>query len=137
MKKFCRAIYKKLFPPIPITEDENISRLIFSSRHLKNGMIKPAAFLPNPKDNKTSVFRKSLMTSEEYKQIKLMVSKLRQQRLKGAGVILAGDITSSSVDLQPEESEFKWHADIVSWPESKEEQKSIAQELANKCKAEI
>src|SRR6058998_62813 len=40
-----------------IADDEDLARYLTSSSQFNAVMVKPAAFLPNPKDRETSVFR--------------------------------------------------------------------------------
>jgi len=40
-----------------IADDEDLARYLTSSSQFNAIMVKPAAFLPNPKDRETSVFR--------------------------------------------------------------------------------
>jgi len=40
-----------------VVDDEDLARLLASSSLFNSVMVKPAAFMPNPKDGETSVFR--------------------------------------------------------------------------------
>ncbi len=114
----------------PISPNEELSRFIFSSKELTNsGVIKAVAFLPNS-SLKTSVFRKSRMSVEEYNEKKEVVAKVRAKPIKAVALISASSVLKANLQIEPEETEHKWHADLINWPENKEERKSIAQALA-------
>jgi len=111
---------------------EELSRFVFSSKHIKKqeGVVKAAAFLPNSK-GKTSIFRKSRMLPEEYENKKIVIAEKRELKLKAVALINASTVLNANLQIEPEESEHKWHADIISWPIDKDEQKLMAQVLAN------
>lgn len=114
-----------------ISPDEELSRFIFSSNELTNsGIIKAAAFLPNA-SLKTSVFRKSRMSPDEYNSKKAVVAKVRAKPIKAVALIRASSVLEAKLQINPEETEHRWHAGLINWPENKEERKSIAQILAN------
>lgn len=113
-----------------VSPDEELSRFIFSSKELtSNGVVKAAAFLPNS-SLKTSVFRKSRMSVEEYNEKKEVVARVRAKPIKAVALLSVSSVLETNLQIEPEETEHKWHADLINWPENKEERKSIAQALA-------
>ena len=124
--------------PAPMQSDEKLSRFIFEKRHLyADGRPKHNAFLP-ARDLKTSVFRKSRMSDHEYEYTQSVVATQRQakeprKKLVGAAIISVTSVREEKLEVEPEESDLKWHADIVGWPEEKQKQKLIAIELAKKA----
>jgi hypothetical protein len=123
--------------PEAISADEELSRFIFSSEHLNNNktIVKAAAFMPN-RNLKTSVFRKSRMSSDEYNHKKTDIAKLRNKELRAAVLIKVSSVLGASLQVEPEESEHKWHADLIGWSENKHEQKTMAQALAREASVE-
>lgn len=126
--------------PHPISDGEVLARFVFDKQHIRKSpslAIKPAAFLPNPKDMRTSVFRKDYMDESYYSAVMQKVSQARGGReIKATALVEATDVIAAGVKVTPEETEYKWHADIESWPEEKHERMRIAQELAAKSALE-
>ncbi|MDP3280934.1 MAG: hypothetical protein Q8M57_07800 [Nitrosomonas sp.] len=120
-----------------VSADEELSRFIFSSEYLNGNrtIIKAAAFMPN-RTLKTSVFRKNRMLPDEYISKKIEIANLRNKELKAVGLIKVSSVLSTDLQVEPEESDHKWHADLTGWPESKHEQKNIAQVLAKAASIE-
>lgn len=115
----------------PISRDEELARFIFSGKQLNNnGSVKAAAFLPSNSSLKTSVFRKSRMSLVEYNDKKIAVARAREKPIKAVALISVSSVFDAKLQVEPEETEHKWHADIINWPENKDERKSIAQALA-------
>ncbi len=121
-----------------VSSDEELSRFIFSSNHLTKDktVVKGAAFLPNS-SLKTSVFRKSRMSADEYDEKKGTIANLRGKSLKAAALIKVSSVLDSKLRVEPEEEEHRWHADLINWPVDKEERKSIAQDLAYAARVEV
>jgi len=95
-----------------------------------SGVVKQSAFLPYPR-TETSVFRKSRMSKKDYVGSKAYVSGIKGKSMKAVALIDVQCIAPSlGVSIEPEESDYPWHANIVGWPAKKHEQKSIAQQLA-------
>lgn len=49
--------------------------------------------------------------------------------LKAASINLVARKHHRPLELVPEESQYKWHADITNWPEEKARRTTIAKEL--------
>ena len=102
-------------------------------------MVKPAAYLPNPKNGQTSVFRHGVQPPERLWQ--LGNEHLAEGRsLHGAGILTAKDVRDASLNVQAEEPPH-FHANIINWPnfpddpeESKAKQKKAAIILASRSK---
>jgi len=147
IRKYWKNIFLEHSPIKTISSDEKcsesvaygeeLSRFVFSSKHIKKTerVVKAAAFLPNS-DRKTSVFRKSRMLPEEYENKKIVIAEKRDLTIKAVALINASIILNANLQIEPEESEHKWHADIIGWPLDKDEQKSIAQVLAHSARIE-
>lgn len=126
--------------PKDIQSRETLSRFIFEKSWIRQSeaKIKAEAFLPNPKESfTTSVFRKDFMSAEEYVNAKTTCELRRAPKSwKGTGLIEANDAIESGLKVEPEESEFKWHADLINWPTEKSAQMLIAKKIAEKAKVE-
>ena len=122
--------------PKIISSQEVIARYITSSHWFarSKNLVKPQAFMPPP-DFKLSVFRIDNLPEPEIWEIglKKVVSKMPQDKnLHGRADIQALNISNSNLQIDPDNKPRR-HANIIGWPELKEEQKSIAQELAAKA----
>ena len=119
-----------------ITAQEALTRFITSKRWYsrKKNVVKPQAFMPPP-NHRLSVFRIDNLTETEIWKIGFnkVISKMNPPRnLHGRANIMALNILENDLQIEPDNTPPR-HADIVGWPELKEEQKSIAQELAAKA----
>lgn len=109
---------------------EVLSRFIFSRSHfnLGQGRVKPGAFLPS-RDLETSVFRTVELGQEEIRRIGDMVGELSGRSLKAWAEVLAGVVFDLGLGVRPDNVPER-HAAIIGWPEQKDEQISLAQQLA-------
>ena len=119
---------------------ETIARYITSKRWYsrKKNIVKPQAFMPPP-IHRLSVFRIDNLSETEIWKIGFnkVISKMNPPRnLHGRADILALNILENNLQIEPDNIPPR-HADIVGWPELKEEQKSIAQELAAKASLKL
>ena len=119
-----------------ITAQEALARFITSKRWYsrEKNVVKPQAFMP-PRDLKLSVFRIDNLSEPEIWKIgfKKVIDKMNQPKnLHGRADIQALNILGISLQINPDNIPPR-HANIIGWPELKEERKSIAQELAAKA----
>jgi len=104
-------------------------------------MVKPAAFLPNPKDGETSVFRVGAENEEELWSLGEFAAG-ENRTLYGAAILRASDIRRVGLRIESHEPP-KRHAAIVDWPWQddrdlqKAEQKRLAIQLASAAGAPI
>ncbi|WP_126457164.1 hypothetical protein [Sulfuriflexus mobilis] len=125
---------------LTIAHREPISRYIFNKRHFRRlkGTVEYGAFLPNPKNNETSVFRVKGLSEDRIWNIGFNhVAKDRIESLKSRADILSTDISILSdnvLSVVKETSSHKLHANIVGWPSEDHEQIMLATELANESK---
>ena len=76
------------------------------------------------------------MSASSYIETKISAEKTRGMSLKKTATICLNSIRKAGLDAEPEESEHKWHADIINWSEDKAERKLQAIELAKCAKIE-
>jgi hypothetical protein len=119
-----------------IDGQETLARFITSKSGYSRGknVVKPQAFMP-PLDLRLSVFRINNLSEPEIWQIglKKIIDKMKIPRnLHGRADIKALNILENGLKINPDDTPPR-HANIIGWPELKEEQKSIAQELAAKA----
>lgn len=121
--------------PEQVGDDEDIARFLVQSRHFKADVVKPTAFLPNPKDRETSVSRHGPVPAEDLWAIGQAVAGTRT--LYGAAIIKAGAARESGLEVGAAEPPPR-HAVISGWPWSendreleKARQTKLAQHLAS------
>ena len=126
--------------PDQVEDGEDLARFLTSSSHYNSTMAKPAAFLPNPKNGETSVFRHGPEPLEELKAI-AQAEVGAERRIHGAAIVKASVIRDEMLDVQAKEPPLR-HADLIGWPWSendpdfgKAKQKELAAAIAQKASA--
>lgn len=124
--------------PEEIEGDEDIARFLTSSSHYNSIAVKPVAFLPNPKNGETSVFRHGAEPLDELKAI-AQKEVGQERKIHGAAIVKAEVICEAGVEVIAKEPPPR-HADIIGWPWKKEdrafgkaEQKEIAAFIAQRA----
>lgn len=123
--------------PEHVGDAEPLARFLTSSGHYNAEAPKPAAFLPNPKNGETSVFRQL----EELALLDAGRKYVGMERpLHGAAIVSAKDVREAELEAVAKEPPPR-HADIVGWPWAKDDpalgkaqQKEMAIKLAQKAK---
>ena len=118
------------FDQVPERE-ETLSRFIFSRSHFSpvGNRVKPHALLPHKDTLETSVFRTAGLERAEIRRIGDMAGAPKGHTLKAWGDIFAGAVFDVGLDVRPDNVPER-HAAIVGWPEEKDRQISLAQQLA-------
>jgi hypothetical protein len=118
--------------------DEDVARFLTSSGHYNASAVKPAAFMPNPRNGETSVFRHGAEPMDDLKAIARTEVGM-QRRIHGAAVVKAGVIREAALEVRACEPPPR-HADIVGWPWNEEdpdfgkaERKELAALIARKA----
>ena len=117
--------------PEIVAGEEDLARFLTSHGYFNSKMVKPAAFLPNPADQKTSVCRHGKEPLEELRGLAseyLPVGK----KVYGAGICKTADVRAARLEVTAEEPPRR-HANIVGWPINEEDpdlQKAAQRELA-------
>ena len=114
-----------------ISPSENITRYIFEKKKysIENNRVKYNTFLPN-RSGETSVYRtKSLDNGKIWGIGKRYVAEPRNKPLLARADITASDVFDEGLKIEPDTTIHKLHANIIGWPEQKDEQISIALEL--------
>jgi hypothetical protein len=121
--------------PDAVGDEEYLARFIKSSRVFNSaGLVKPPAFLPNPKDGQTSVFRNGVEDIPELWTIGRGMICEDGRTLYGAAFILAQDVRQASLEVNAHEPPDR-HANIEGWPvdddvqSQKAKQKMLAMRL--------
>lgn len=128
--------------PEHVADGEDLARFLTSSGHYNTAAAKPAAFMPNPKNGETSVFRHGAEPFEELKSI-AQAEVGADRRIHGAAIVKASVVREAKLEVQAKEPPPR-HADIVGWPWSKDdpdigkaEQKELAALIAQKASAPL
>jgi hypothetical protein len=124
--------------PDHVSDEEDLARFLTSSGHYNASAVKPAAFLPNPKNGETSVFRHGKDPLEELRAIgQREVGSAR--RVHGAAIVKAKAVRAAELEVKADEPPPR-HADIICWPWDKEDpdfgkakQKELAALIAQKA----
>jgi hypothetical protein len=99
--------------PEQIADDEDLARFLTQSSHYNSTMVKPAAFLPNPKDRETSVSRHGAAPVERLWELGLAAAGTRT--LHGAAIFKAKAVHDARLEVAPDEPPER-HAVIRGWP---------------------
>ena len=99
--------------------------------------VKARAFMPPP-DRKTSVFQINGLTDNEIWDIgEDHVARPQEKTLHGRGDILAAAVEKTKVLKIHYDNIPLRHANIIGWPEEKDRQKLLAQELAAEAELKL
>ena len=111
---------------------EPIARFLLQKNNysISKKTVKPVAFLPNPSNLETSVFRIMGLTDNDIWNIgETYVTGPQGKNLHGHGVVIIINIQNLGLFVIPDNVPDR-HANITGWPVEKDKQLSIAQELA-------
>jgi hypothetical protein len=124
--------------PEVVADNEDLARFLTSSGHYNTTAVRPSAFLPNPNNRETSVFRHGAEPLEELKEI-AQTEVGTERKIHGAGIVKAGVIREAKLEVRAKEPPPR-HADIINWPWSRDdpdfekaEQKAVAALIAQKA----
>lgn len=124
--------------PEHVSDDEDLARFLTSSGHYNASAIRPAAFMPSPKNGETSVFRHGAEPLEELKHI-AQTEVGSERRIHGAAIVKAGMVRQAKLEVSAKEPPPR-HGNIINWPWSKDdpeygkaEQKLVAAVLAQRA----
>jgi hypothetical protein len=108
--------------------------VIEKSYRRKDGTVRHNAFMPSVSNKELSVFRISnLLQNVIWDLGKHYVANPRKKSLLGRADIFAFHIFDKGLKIRPENHPHILHANIVDWPNEREEQRMIAVELASEA----
>lgn len=112
-----QLVTQKLESGLPKTvgNEETIARFVFSSSHYNTLGVKPAAFLPNPKNGETSVFRHTELWRDVLIESGKAIARDRGSRFHGTAYIESRIVFDAQLDLKAAEPP-PCHANIIGWP---------------------
>lgn len=115
--------------PEIVDDGEDLARFLFSSGHYNSTAVRHTAFLPNPKDQETSVFRHGAKPAKEL--WKIGSDTATDRNLHGVAIVKARDVRNVELDVIAAEPPPR-HAAIRNWPVDKDPilQKARQKELA-------
>lgn len=121
-----------------VSDDEDLARFLTSSSHYNATAARPAAFMPNPRNGETSVFRHGAEPLEDLKAI-AQTEVGAERSIHGAAIVKAGVVREVTLEVRAKEPPPR-HADIIGWPSSnddpdlaKAEQKKFAALIAQRA----
>ena len=97
-----------------VADSENLARFLTSSSQFNAKGVKPSAFLPNPNDQTTSVFRHDGKPESELWEIGVEDA-VGTRTLYGAAIIVAEIVRSEKLAVTADEPPPR-HAIICKWP---------------------
>lgn len=97
-----------------VADDEPLARFLTSSSLFSAAIVKPAAYMPNPKDWNTSVFRHGAEPRGSLLEIANELV-LGQRTLHGIAICLARHVRDAQLDVAADEPPPR-HANISDWP---------------------
>jgi hypothetical protein len=100
--------------PEHVADDEDLARFLTSSGHYNSTSVRHVAFLPNPKDGETSVYRHGPKPVGELWRIGSDVA--RDRNLHGVAFIKARQVREAQLEVYSAEPP-PLHAGIRDWPE--------------------
>ena len=120
--------------PQPLQADETLSRYLQKEKiRRSDNTVKSNAFMPSGNSRSVSVYRADYMLDAEIKQAidRLTISRpvIGVTRLTPKTVRSIND-SGNPLDVVPEETNFRWHADIIGFPLDRAKTKLLAQKLA-------
>lgn len=112
--------------PEQVDDDEPLARFLTSSSQFNTLMARPSAFLPNPKNGETSVFRHGAEPRDALWEIGA-VYVAGDRVLHGAAVFKARLVREACLEVKAHEPPPR-HANIVGWPATGLDQQMIKAE---------
>lgn len=100
--------------PELVADHESLARFLTSSSFFNATMVKPAAYMPNPKDGNTSVFRHGPEPLDSLRKI-AEDHVLGQRTLHGVAICTARHVRDAQLDVIAQEPPAR-HANIAGWP---------------------
>lgn len=100
--------------PEVIGDAEDLARFLTSSSQFNTRMVKPAAFLPNPANRETSVFRHGSEPRAGLLEIGT-THILGDRTLHGAAICKALHVRAARLEVAAKEPPPR-HANIIGWP---------------------
>lgn len=101
--------------PKTVGNDETLARFVFSSSHYNTLGVKPAAFLPNPKNGEASVFRHTEKWQDALLESGNKIARDRGKRLHGTAYVESQVVFDAQLRLEAVEPP-PCHANIIGWP---------------------
>jgi len=121
--------------PESVSDDEDLSRFLVHRSQFSEKLAKPSAFMPNPKDRETSVYRHGREPVEKLRHLGMAAA--GDRTLYGAAIFPAKVVRKVGLEIAASEPPLR-HAAIRGWPwrdddplEGKAKQKSIAIDIAS------
>jgi hypothetical protein len=100
--------------PEHVSDEESLARFLTQSNHFNAVMVRPAAFLPNPKNGQTSVFRQGNGSPEALWQVG-QEQIAGERSLHGVAIFKAKHVREAQLDVAAQEPPPR-HANIIDWP---------------------
>jgi len=133
--RFWKRISQDSISP-EIEPDERLSRYVLYNRHMKQGRLRPQAFLPAPRTRTTSVYRTKGCSEDMIWQLgdRFVTALHREKRpVIGRGDIPAQVVLDQDLRIVSSPTPHARHADILNWPPEEDLLLMKATELATRA----
>ena len=120
-----------------IDPNERLSRFVLSRSNFRpsDQTVKAKAFVPPTKNKRLSVYRTSTLSEDEIWSVgDEFVAQPGGRTLYGRADLLAQDVYALQQKVEPETSIHPLHADIIPWPEGRDDILFLATQLALQSK---
>jgi len=101
--------------PSLVEDGEPLARFMTSSSHFNSSGVRSVAFLLNPKDGNTSVFRHGRTPEQHLWDIGDQIVQASSRRVHGAAFLRAADVRAAELEVLSDEPPDR-HANISDWP---------------------
>ena len=108
--------------PDYVADPEPLSRFLTSDSQFNSGMPRPSAFMPGPRDAKTSVFRQGPDPQEALWEMGDREIGT-DRRVRAAALVPAGVVRQARLDVESHEPPPR-HANIIGWPNTVDDAES-------------
>ncbi len=118
-----------------VDPSEQVTRYLRNSNHMRIALQRPhySAFMPRVQDGEISVFRTSAMPEAEIVGLGAQFVGRPDVPLRGHCNLLAEDIFSEGLNVEPAPAPHERHANIVGWA-TDPKNRIIARKLADKAR---
>lgn len=99
--------------PEHVADGEDLARFLTSSGHYNTSVVRPSAFMPNPRNGEASIFRHGPVPMEDLMLIAQGAVGV-DRKIHGVAIVKARDVREATLEIHSSEPPPR-HANIVGW----------------------